>query len=313
MTELVRHTAPPTEWGVTIDDEAVARFADAWQPLPEASFDYDGFPTGLGHEEWIDFIVLAVSCLACLWPPEGEQMWSTGFDGRQLDDAPGFFAAFTKERARNGLDFATVARWSRADVERLFDGEGVLQLIAERHAQLVAVAEAAIGRWGGSFANLVAEAANDGPTIARLLVETVPGYHDEVEADVGTLRFWKLAHLATVMLAGERGPTLVGLDTFPVYPDYMVPRTLRHHGVLVYAGDLADAVDTRTPIAARGQWELAIRWASMHAAERVLAALNERGHGIAMPTLDYWLWHAAVLGPLADAMGEHHRTITMAY
>lgn len=312
MTELVRDAAPPPEWGVTIDEAAIEGFADAWTPLPEASFGYDGLPTDLTESEWIDFVVLAVSCVACLWPPEGEQMWATEFDGQRLDDAPGFFAAFTKERRRSGLDFTAISRWGGADVERLFKGEGVLQLLPERRARLVAVAEAAIERWGGSFANLVAEAGHDAPTVAGLLVETVPGYRDEAETDHGTLRFWKLAHLATAMI-GERGPALEGLDRFPVYPDYMVPRTLRHHGVLSYAGSLGRAVDTRTLIPAHSEWELAIRWASMHAAERVLAALNARGHGIAMPTLDYWLWHASVLGSNADSMGEHHRTITMAY
>ena len=98
-----------------------------------------------------------------------------------------------------------------------------------------------------------------------------------------------------------------------MYPDYMVPRTLRHHGILTYSDGLAGAVDGRTLIPAGSEWELAIRWASMHAAERVLGALRAAGHDVAMPMLDYWLWHSSVLGPDAGSMGEHHRTITMAY
>ncbi len=312
MSELVRNGAPPPEWGVVIDDDAIARFAADWRPLPNASFGYDGLPTDLTTDEWIDFVVVSVSCVACLWPPEGEEMWSTDFEGEQLDDAPGFFAAFTKERRRSGLDLETIRAWSLDDVERLFAGRGVLQLLPERLARLVAVADSALDRWGGSFSTLVAEAGHDAPSVARLLVETVPGYRDEATTAFGTLRFWKLAHLATAMLA-ERGPALAGLGTFPVYPDYMVPRTLRHHGILVYAPDLARAVDTREVIAAGSAWEMGIRWASMHAAERVLGALRAAGHDVAMPTLDYWLWYASVLGPDAGSMGEHHRTITMAY
>lgn len=304
--------APPTEWGVTIDEGAIARFADAFRPLESGAFDYSGLPDGLGSREWWDFIVLAVSCVACLWPPAGETQWSTEFRGERLEDAPGFFAAFTKERERGGLGFDRVAEWSITDVERLFEGRGVLQLLPERRDRLRGVARAAITRWDGTFANLVEEAVFDGPAVARLLVETVPGFRDEAVTEHGVLRFWKLAHLAAAMMSGN-GPAFVGLEQFPVYPDYMVPRTLRHHGILRYDTEVATAVDTRAEIGAGSHAELAIRWGTMRAAEVTLDALASVGKPVAMPTLDYWLWHAAVLGPEAQRMGEHHRTVTMAY
>ncbi len=308
----MRTHAPPVEWGVTIDEAAVARFADRFRPLEDGAFDYSGLPRGLASREWWDFIVLAVSGIACLWPPDGEPMWSTTYRGERLDDAPGYFAAFTKELERDGLGLATVAAWSLGDVHRLFGGEGTLQLLPQRLERLVDVATAGLDRWDGSFANLVEEAVFEGPSIARLLVETVPGFRDEAETEAGTLRFWKLAHLATVMMSGH-GPSFVGLESFPVYPDYMVPRTLRHHGVLRYDEALATAVDRRVLIPAGSEHELAIRWASMRAAELILEQLLLAGKPIVMPTLDYWLWHSSVLGPDAAGMGEHHRTLTMYY
>lgn len=310
--EVVRLQAPPSGWGVTIDEEAIRRFVVGFEPLPAAAFDYPGLPRDLGSREWWDFIGLAVAGVACLWPPEGETMWSTEYEGLRLDDAPGYFSAFTKELARGGLTFDQVARWSLPDVERLFAGDGVLQLLPERLERLSSVSRAVLDRWDGSFANLVEEAVFEGPTIARLLVETVPGYRDEVQSEHGTLRFWKLAHLATVMMSGN-GPAFSGLETFPVYPDYMVPRTLRHLGVLRYDDELSSAVDSRDLIPAGSEHELAIRWASMWASELIIQELASIGRPTAMPTLDYWLWHSAVLGPEADHMGEHHRTLTMYY
>ena len=46
---------------------------------------------------------------------------------------------------------------------------------------------------------------------------------------------------------------------------------------------------------------------------RLAAALRSRGNDVSTPALDYALWESAVLGPDADAMGEHHRTLTLAY
>ncbi len=308
----MRRQAPPPGWGVTIDDRSIDRFAEDFEPMAAPPFAYPGLPREVASAEWWDYIVLSVSCIACLWAPEGEPTWSTEFEGEWLDDAPGYFAAFTKESRRGGLDLGSVAGWSIDDVQRLFAGRGVLQLLPERLERLTAVAGAGLDRWRGTFARLVEEAAFDGPAVARLLVETVPGYRDEVETEYGTLRFWKLAHLATAMMSGN-GPSFAGLESFPVYPDYMVPRTLRHHGILRYDEGLSTVVDSRQLIPAASHHELAIRWATMHACERILQRLAGLGKPTLMPSLDYRLWHAAVLGSDADRMGEHHRTVTMFY
>jgi hypothetical protein len=58
---------------------------------------------------------------------------------------------------------------------------------------------------------------------------------------------------------------------------------------------------------------VAIRWATVHAAERLRQELNNRGNPVTSPQLDYVLWASAVLGPDASKMGEHHRTLTLAY
>jgi hypothetical protein len=51
----------------------------------------------------------------------------------------------------------------------------------------------------------------------------------------------------------------------------------------------------------------------VYAAERLRRELNNRGNPVTTPQLDYMLWASAVLGPEATTMGEHHRTLTMAY
>jgi len=304
---------PPPSWGVAIDDGAVGALADRWReeafPLP--TWDYEGLPRGLGDEEWFEYCGYAVSILACLWPPEGEETWRTELAGRWLDDAPGLFACFTRALDRGRLPLERFASWNDGDMESFFAGRGKLQLVHERGARLHAIARTLPD--AGGFAALVEESGLHVPSLAELLVARVPGYRDEVRTELGFLRFDKLANLAAAMMAATSARSWSGLDELPVYPDYMLPRVLRHLGILRYVPALATKVDSRRLIPAGSQHEAAIRWATIHAGERLRRALNARGNPVIPATLDYRLWWLGVLSPEADCFGEHHRTVTLAY
>ena len=115
------------------------------------------------------------------------------------------------------------------------------------------------------------------------------------------------------MMSTGGSTSFENLDRLPVYPDYMLPRVFRHFGIMVYTDALAAAVDARRIIEKESSWELAIRWATVYCGDRLADALRERGVAVSTPALDYALWESAVLGPEADGMGEHHRTLTLAY
>lgn len=313
----LRTTRPPAEWGVVVDDAALSDLADAWcqDTFELPAFDYPGTPAVRDEAWWFDYVTLAVSVLACLWPPEGDEMWRTELDDTWLDDAPGIFAAFTRTLAP-GVDLEWFAALDDDDGQKLFAGQGTLQLIPERVALLRSVASTLLDRWDGSARNLVEAADRRGPQVASLLTETVPGFHDRAESSEGVLPFDKLAHLAAAIMAAGVGWSDAGFggyEDFPVYPDYMLPRVLRHVGVLRYDDALATAVDTRALIAPDSDHEWALRWSTVYAGAQLLAALRERGASVTAPALDYRLWSEAVLGPDAHSFGEHHRTVTMRY
>ncbi|CAB4811351.1 MAG: ATP-binding cassette domain-containing protein [Actinobacteria bacterium] len=90
--------------------------------------------------------------------------------------------------------------------------------------------------------------------------------------------------VAHVLPADVTARTLAELDGFPVYPDYMIPKVFRHWGIFTYDDDLAAAIDERRLVAKDSEWEHALRWATVAAAD----ALRAR-------------------------MGEHHRTLTGHY
>lgn len=314
----LRGTPPPAEWGVAVDVAAIESLADRWAgttfPLPE--FDYPGTPPIRDGRWWFDYVTMAVSVLACLWPPEGEEIWHVEHEGAWLDDAPGVFAAFTRRLTDDGLDLQWFAGMDEQSGVDLFAGRGSLQLIPDRVRSLRATAGAVLDRWDGSALNLVEEADRDGTEIVRLLNETVPAFSDRPSTPAGVAPFDKLSHLAASIMAAGVGWSAAGFsgfDDFPVYPDYMLPRVFRHYRAMVYAPWLADRVDRRLLIDAGSLAEYAIRWATVYSGDVLSRSLAERGTPVSGPALDYRLWSIAVLGPDADQFGEHHRTLTLVY
>jgi hypothetical protein len=302
---------------VRVDAAAVERLAAGWtdERFTLPTWDYPGLPTERANAVWFDYCGIAASVMACLWPAEGQARWQVELEGAWLADAQALFACFTRglRAGPEGLDLEPLVAWSDLEAEEFFGGRGQLQLIPQRRERLSLVARALRQRWAGRFVHLAEEAQFDAPTVVELLVETLPGYRDEAETELGRARFNKLAHLAAAMMAHGSDLPFTGTETFPVYPDYMLPKVLRYHGVLVYEAGLARAVDTRQLIPPADRWEVAIRWATVSAAEQLRSALERRGNAVQTPALDYHLWHAGVLGPDAPGMGEHHRTLTLAY
>jgi hypothetical protein len=234
-------------------------------------------------------------------------MWGIREDGRLIEDAPGIWTCFRREP--NSLDL----EWHAAGRSHVsfFDGEGFLQDIPRRIEVLGGVARALLDVHGGSVLGMIERTGGDAISLRDLLVETLPGYQDRPDSPVGRLPFDKLANLAVTMLSARL--PITGVERFPVFPDYMVPRHLRHEGILVYADELAADVDEGRLIDPGSTEEMAIRWGAIHGAELLHRELSSLENPVTTPDLDYWLWFQAVLGPRADAMGRHHLCITEAY
>ncbi len=209
------------DWGVAVDQSAILELAASWRDrqFPPPAFDYPGLPDSTGPR-WFDFCVMATSVVACLWPPEDQEVWRAELDGVWLDDAPGLFACFTRLPK---FDVHYFTGFTTRQAERFFAGRGILQLIDERGQRLDQVATALVDRWGGAAHGIVEEARWQAPRVVELLVETVPGYRDRADTPLGILVFDKLAHLCAAMMSSRSERPLHGLDTFPVYPDYMLP------------------------------------------------------------------------------------------
>lgn len=304
----LRENPPPPDWGVTIDPEAVERLARrlSGHTFERASFDYEGVPPFEGAE-WATFVVLGVSVVWRLWPPEGAREWWVVDGDVRRNDAPGIWACFTRQPS--ALDLGWHASGGADD--GFFGGDGVLQDVSRRVERMREVAVVILDHHKGSAMRLVEEGEWDAQKVSDVLTRTIPGYFDRPESPLGPLSFDKLSNLAAAMLAARL--PITGVDRLPVYPDYMLPRHLRHEGILNYRPDLAHRVDTGGLLEAGSLEEMAIRWATIRAADMLETALAEHGNPVATPDLDYWLWSEAVIGPRAGLMGRHHLCLTEAY
>ncbi len=317
----IRTTVPPPAWGVRVDADAIdlvaRRLASPEVVLAAPGEGMQTLPVGDPPGRWCDFVGLSVSVLACLWAPVGEEQWTVVVDGATLTDAPAFFHAFARTMrplaTRDGYDLAAFCDWTLDDCAAMFAGAGTFQLIPERWAQLRATARAICERYDGSFLALLRACDHDAEQIVRTLVADIPGYDDVATSAVGRLPFEKLPRLATAMMANGLDVPLRGLDTFPVYPDYMLPKVFRHWGVFVYDDALARTIDDRALVPKDSPWEHALRWATVATADRLRERMVAHGRTLTGPELDFALWHLGVLGPEAGAMGEHHRTLTLRY
>ena len=73
---------PPQEWGVSVNAAAIDALADEWAgtTFEQPTFDYPGTPLDRNEQSWFDYVTLSVSVLACLWPPDGEDVWHAEHD-----------------------------------------------------------------------------------------------------------------------------------------------------------------------------------------------------------------------------------------
>lgn len=87
------------------------------------------------------------------------------------------------------------------------------------------------------------------------------------------------------------------------FADYQIPNVLRALGVLTYAPDLAQAIDTLQPLDYDGRDERALRAASLLAVERIAEHA-----GAPVAAVDYYLWTRR-----KEVATPFHLTFTTAY
>lgn len=298
---------------VSIDDEAVGPAADALpvdrvahpalEPADLPDVDDDGVVA------WV-LTVNAVNFGSGFFPVLAKR---PGLSGSKT-----VFAALRERFDRVGPMSPTDLRASTpASCAELFgqDPEGpAAELMAWFARAWGSLGAAVDDRWGGSFTGLVEAADGSAATLAELLA-SIDGWDDVAEHGGEPVPLYKRAQIVPAHLAmafrGDGPGRFDDLDRLTIFADNLVPHVLRLDGVLRFDDDLVERIDREELLVSGSPEEVEIRAVGVHAAERMVAHLRDRGHAATAMGLDQVLWNRGGAPPYKAR--PRHRARTTAY
>ncbi len=301
---------------VDIDSEALEKLADTLGAgeLVIPKWDVPVY-VGEAMEDVIDFVFLENSINFAFTNFTTGEKYCTEYLGTNWTGSYGMLAAL-KKAIDNGvqlLDGAYLRDITFETMRSIFTES--IPMLQERFDIFREVGKVLCDKYGGHFHNLYAAANgrlfNNGKGLVELLTSDFPSFDDSGVIDCHLVRFDKRAQLAPAVLQGkyQETPLFEDIDKLTAFADYVLPKGLRAHGVLVYTPELADAVDKGVLIPAWSREEMEIRAATIHAADRIMRRINStREEPITILHLDYALWSTSRKTP-----GRHHLTRTISY
>ena len=297
---------------VALDRAAVSKLAARLvaSPPPLPDWLHPSFPGVAGRQ--LDCVVLLGNVINFSYWVDDGPMWQVQVAGHPEVDAFGAFGALHNALIE-GVDLCHGPTLETFAPTLSARGEGVLPLTAERVAMLRYVAAVLSRELDGRLEHLMHALPRDVTGMAERLVELLPrAFSDEREFEGVRLPFLKRAQLAAGMLHAARvargADGLTGLDQLTLYADYMLPRTLRFLGVLVYDAPLSRQVDTGVELPVGCGPEVEIRIATVAAGQAILEAVRAQGGQLDALRLDHALWRAGL-----RLTTPHHRARTTDY
>ncbi len=293
-----------------------ARWADV--PWPEApafsGMHYSGPPDRLAN-----WVLLLDALNFSFWGMPGEPRWQIHQGDQTLDGYAALAAALTRA-AESGTPLwdadylATMPADDLARILRPTPGAAEIPLFAERLANAREVGRVLNARYNGQFERAVIAMDHDAARLALLLARDFPSFNDTAEWDAHTVSFLKRAQITVADLHAATNGTAIaprGLERLTAFADYKLPQLLRAEGVLVYAPELADLVDSYTLLPSGSRAEVEIRAATIWSVELLRRALESAGVHQTASAIDYRLWHESQsVGP---SIAPYHRTRTIYY
>jgi len=303
---------------VRIDEGALGRFsrklvADGIEVPPWDSFHhYDD-----GREETVAYLLVLDSLNFCFWPPPGEVKWEIEYESKRLSGYVAL-AASLKRAVESGIPITKagfVAEISSGELKRILEGQGRLQLPAQRLAILHELGRVLAGEFNGKAHHLVESAGRSTIRLARLLAEKLPSFRDVAEYGGDQVFFYKRAQIFAADLYGTfRGKDwgdFTDMDRLTAFADYKLPQVLRHLGILHYTRDLAEKVDQQVLLEPGSPEEVEIRGNTIWAVELIRQEMNRKGKGLRAFEIDWVLWN---LGQQERFRAKpYHRTATIFY
>jgi len=293
----------------------------AYEELPMPEFT---LPFGVGQGDAntaIDFVMVADSIDTAFTDFANQEKFQVDYLGQHWSDSDAEFACI-KRAVDNGVPFLDgnyLAKMTRVELDRIFEGNIQMPMLDEKLAVLHQVGKVLAEKYGGRFHKFVHSCSpklyDHGNGLVDRLVNDFPRFNDVSILDGQEIKFYKLAQLgmwmlfATLHQAGKF--RLDDPQKMTAFADYIVPVALRLHGITSYSDQLEKAIHSHQIIPRDSRWEIEIRAHCIYATAVLTEEINKLRPPelqVIIPQIDarFWTHFHTTTWP-------HHLTPTIMY
>lgn len=249
-----------------------------------------------GTERTLAYLFLLDALNFSFW---GSPRWEVEYHGATLD---GYWAlaASLKRAIEEGIPIWQadyLASISPQDLANILRGHGQVPMLVDRWRNARELGQTLASRFGGKPAQVVANAGEDAPRLARLVAENFASFFDSTVYETAAVHFFKRAQILVADIwgafAGEGWGSFKNLSELTAFADYKLPQILRAWGILKYDVRLAKRVDSRKELVRDSPDEIEIRAATLWAVEFLREELAENGRVLTSTQVDWFLWNSS--------------------
>ncbi|QBD82195.1 hypothetical protein EPA93_41935 [Ktedonosporobacter rubrisoli] len=269
-----------------------------------------------GTERTVNWLLLLDALNFCFWAEANQPRWTIEYEGETLNGYWAEAAALTRA-VKEGIplwDAEYLSTISSETLAQIFRGSQPIPLLEQRVNNAREVGHVLLERFDGQFSHAIEQAQHSAVTLALLIAENFPSFHDTALYRKQEVRFFKRAQICVADLhsafKGQQWGTFNDIDQLTAFADYKLPQVLRHYHVIEYDPTLAELIDNQELLKAGSEEEIEIRSATIWACELLRRAMSKRGKFMTVAQIDQRLW---LLGQNSAEMRPYHRTRTIYY
>jgi len=276
-----------------------------WMAYEELPFPQFSLPFGLekNRDEAIDFTMVSDSINTAFTDFITNVKFQTRYQGQNWSDSQALTACFKRamEEGIPVLDGRYLARVTRAQLAKIFDGNIEMPMLDEKLAVLNDVGRVLEHRYDGFFHNFVATCSpklyDGGKGLVDRLVTEFPRFNDVSPYKGKQIKLYKLAQLTYwglyAGLKRQGGFRIDDIGSMTAFADYIVPVALRVMDILVYSPRLDEKIKTHQLIPRDSEEEIEIRAQMLYASALLtedINALRPKELRVIIPQVDARLW-----------------------
>ena len=277
----------------------------AWMAYEELPVPQFSLPAGMekDREQAIDFSMVSDSINTAFTDFTTSVKFQTRYEGQDWSDSQALTASLKRamDQGIRVLDGHFLARVTRAQLAKIFEGNIEMPMLDEKLKVLNDVGKVLEQRYDGFFHNFVATCSpklyDGGKGLVDRLVAEFPRFNDVSPYKGKEIKLYKLAQLTYWGLYSglkrHGGFRIDDIGSMTAFADYIVPVALRVMGILVYSPELDEAIRAHRLLPRDSEEEVEIRAQMLYASALLteeINALRPRELQVIIPQVDARLW-----------------------